>query len=344
MVDTRFHHPVAPLALAELLTLGGHGDLTPGSGAGEALIQGANELHIASEHEIVFAASAGYRKALQSTRAAAVIVIPALAGDVPPGCLAVQSEKAHEVFVDLLHVLFPSDTKQVIEGYVEAGDGGALIEEGVVRGPGVVIGRNAEIGRGTVIGANSVIGAGVTIGRNCVIGPHCSIECAHLGDGVVLQAGVRIGTEGFGFLDPARRNRKIPQLGRVIIQDRVEIGANSAIDRGALGDTSIGEGTKIDNLVQIAHNCVIGRNCVISGNAGLAGSTVLEDSVVIAGGVGISGHLTVGRGTVVYGASVVSKSCPPGSRLAGYPAQDIKVWRREVVRNRLMAKGAKDDV
>ena len=116
-----------------------------------------------------------------------------------------------------------------------------------------------------------MIGAGVTIGRNCIIGTNCSIECAHLGNNVVLHAGARIGTEGFGWLDHGRTNRKIPQLGRVIMQDRVEIGANSTVDRGALGDTVIGEGTKIDNLVQIGHNCRIGRNCLIGRHVGACG-------------------------------------------------------------------------
>ena len=134
-----------------------------------------------------------------------------------------------------------------------------------------------------MIGANTVIGAGVAIGRDCVIGANCSIDCAYLGNRVVLHPGARIGTEGFGWLDFTRSNRKIPQLGRVILQDDVEVGANSTIDRGALGDTVIGEGTKIDNLVQIGHNCRIGRNCLLAAFVGLSGSTIVEDGVMIMG-------------------------------------------------------------
>jgi UDP-3-O-[3-hydroxymyristoyl] glucosamine N-acyltransferase len=202
----------------------------------------------------------------------------------------------------------------------------------------VVLGPGVEIGRGTVIGANAVIGAGVTIGRNCVIGSNVSIECAHIGNNVVLHAGARIGSEGFGWLDQGRSNRKIPQLGRVILQDRVEIGANSAVDRGALGDTVVGEGTKIDNLVQVGHNCRIGRNCLVAGMSGLAGSTVLEDSVMLGARATTSGHLTIGRGSILAAGSAITKSFPAGSRLAGFPAQDIKNWRREVATIRRLSR------
>jgi UDP-3-O-[3-hydroxymyristoyl] glucosamine N-acyltransferase len=155
----------------------------------------------------------------------------------------------------------------------------------------------------------------------------------------VLHAGVRVGCEGFGWLDFGKSNRKIPQLGRVIIQDGAEIGANSTIDRGALGDTVIGEGTKIDNLVQIGHNCRIGRYCLIAAQSGLSGSTVLEDGVLMGGGSGTGGHLTIGAGSVVYGRAGVSKSWPAGSKLFGAPARDIKEYWREAAMLRRMSKG-----
>jgi UDP-3-O-[3-hydroxymyristoyl] glucosamine N-acyltransferase len=215
-----------------------------------------------------------------------------------------------------------------------------VVEEGVVLGPNVVLGEGVEIGRGTTIGANTVIGPGVAIGRNCIIASNVTIDCAFLGSNVVVHPGARIGTEGFGWLDHARSNRKIPQLGRVIVQDDVEIGANSTIDRGALGDTVIGEGTKIDNLVQIGHNCRIGRYCLIAAQSGLSGSTVLEDGVLMAGGTGTGGHLTIGAGSVVYGRAGVSKSWPAGSKLFGAPARDIKeYWRETAMLRRLMNKG-----
>jgi UDP-3-O-[3-hydroxymyristoyl] glucosamine N-acyltransferase len=215
-----------------------------------------------------------------------------------------------------------------------------LIESDVRIGANVVIGPNVEIGRGTVIGPNTVIGAGVCIGRNCTIASNCTIECAYLGNGVVLHPGVRIGAEGFGWLDQGRSNRKIPQLGRVILQDRVEIGANSTVDRGALGDTVIGEGTKIDNLVQIGHNCHIGRNCLIAATAALGGSTTVEDSVLMAGGAGSTGHETIGARSIVYARAVITKDVAPGSRVGGYPAQDQLQWKREQAAIRRLARGA----
>jgi UDP-3-O-[3-hydroxymyristoyl] glucosamine N-acyltransferase len=211
----------------------------------------------------------------------------------------------------------------------------------VTLGTNVVVGPGVEIGRGTVIGANTVIGAGVTIGRNCVVAANTTIDCAHIGNDVVLHSGVRIGTEGFGWLDFGHSNRKIPQLGRVIIQDRVEIGANSTIDRGALGDTVIGEGTKVDNLVQIGHNCRIGRYCLIAAMTGLSGSTIVGDGVLMGGGVGTSGHLSIGDGSVIHGRAAVTKDWPAGSKLAGAPAQDIRDFWRELAVMRKLSKGEK---
>jgi UDP-3-O-[3-hydroxymyristoyl] glucosamine N-acyltransferase len=247
----------------------------------------------------------------------------------------------HLAFVGLLDQLYPQNTRGTVTALLGPYDALPFTENDVRLGPGVVLGPGVEIGRGTVIGPNTVIGAGVTIGRNATIGSNCSVECAYLGNGVVLHAGARIGSEGFGWLDHGRSNRKIPQLGRVIVQDRVEIGANSTVDRGALGDTVIGEGTKIDNLVQIGHNCRIGRNCLLAGMAGLAGSTVLEDSVMIGAAAITTGHLTIGAGSIVLARAVVTKDVKRGGRVGGYPAQDVYAWRRETATLRLMSKGNK---
>jgi UDP-3-O-[3-hydroxymyristoyl] glucosamine N-acyltransferase len=268
-----------------------------------------------------------------------VIVSSALRDAVPDSAIAIVAERPHDVFTDLLNEMFPGDTRAVVAAGSIAREVEPLIEENVLIGANVVLGSGVEIGRGTVIGPNTVIGAGVTIGRNGIIGSNVSIDCAHLGNNVVLHAGVRIGTEGFGWLEFGRNNRKVPQLGRVIIQDSVEIGANSTIDRGALGDTMIGEGTKIDNLVQIGHNCRIGRHCLIAATTGLSGSTILGDGVLLGGGVGTSGHLSIGAGTTVYGRAAVTKDWPAGSKLAGAPAQDIRDFWKELAMLRRLSKG-----
>lgn len=341
MVDIRFHPSAAPLLLSALLGARVTPHQLDDARALALFISGADELDVAGPSHIALAAHEGYRAALEATAAGAVVVHPKLGDAVPPGAVRIISDRPQDLFVDILEQIYPGAGRAAAAAQGNGGIDAPLLEEGVSFGTNVVVGPGVEIGRGTIIGPNTVIGAGVTIGRNCVVGPNVSIECAHIGSNVVLHAGARIGTEGFGWLEQGRGNRKIPQLGRVIIQDRVEIGANSTIDRGALGDTVIGEATKIDNLVQIGHNCRIGRYCLIAAQSGLSGSTVVEDGVLMGGGSGTGGHLTIGMGSVVYGRAGVSKSWPPGSRLFGAPARDVKEYWREAATLRRLSKGDK---
>lgn len=339
MIDNRFHECTGPVRLSDLLTSSGHHDLAATLST-DPLIQGASDLSDAGADAISFAASKAYSDQLSASGAGVVLVTADLTQAVAKGTLAVICENPYDVFVDVLNVLYPNDSAAVIQASIRS-EPAPLIEPGVTIGAGVAIGAGAQIGSGTVIGANTTIGAGVAIGRNCVIGPNVSIECAYLGNEVVLQPGVVIGAEGFGFQLRADRHRKIPQLGRVIIQDRVELGANTTVDRGTLGDTVIGEGSKIDNLVQIGHNCRIGRNCVISGMCGLSGSTILEDGVVMGGNVGSAGHLRIGANSRILARSGITHSFPAGSNIAGAPAQDVRMWKREVAAIRRLTKGDK---
>jgi UDP-3-O-[3-hydroxymyristoyl] glucosamine N-acyltransferase len=340
MVDTRFHRFAGPTTIGSLLATLNRSDLLADTTPPDLAIAGAAELDLAGTAELALAAHTDYVSQLQVTSAAAVIVLPSLLEHVPRTSVPIITDKPHHLFADILDLLYPDSTRAIIASSRD--DLGApVLERDVTIGSNVVVGTGVEIGRGTVIGANTVIGAGVTIGRNCIIAANTTIDCAHIGNAVVIHSGVRIGTEGFGWLDFGRSNRKVPQLGRVIIQDRVEIGANSTIDRGALGDTLVGEGSKIDNLVQIGHNCRIGRNCLIAAMSGLSGTTVLEDGVLLGGGVGTSGHLTIGAGSVVHGRAAVTKDWPAGSKLAGAPAQDIRDFWRELATTRKLAKGDK---
>lgn len=219
----------------------------------------------------------------------------------------------------------------------------AKLEHRVTVESGVVIGEHVEIGEGTLIGANAVIGAGCKIGRNCVVGPNASVLHAFIGNRVIIHGGVRIGQDGFGYVPGEKGLEKMPHLGRVIIQDDVEIGANTAIDRGALDDTVIGEGTKIDNLVQIAHNVRIGRHCIITGHCGLSGSVTLGDRVMLGGRTGIADHIKVGDGAQIAAASGVMNDIPAGERWGGVPAQPLKDLFREVaiIRNLVREKREK---
>jgi UDP-3-O-[3-hydroxymyristoyl] glucosamine N-acyltransferase len=207
----------------------------------------------------------------------------------------------------------------------------ARLEDQVVVDPGAVIGPRAEIGTGTTIGANAVIGPDVRIGRNCSIGPNASVLYALIGDRVILHAGVKIGQDGFGFAVGKDAHEKVPQIGRVIIQDNVEIGANTTIDRGALLDTVIGEGTKIDNLVQVGHNVTIGRHCMIVAQTGISGSTTLGDFVLLGGQVGIAGHLDIGSGAAIAAQSGVVRDVAQNSRMAGTPARPIRAYLRDKI-------------
>jgi UDP-3-O-[3-hydroxymyristoyl] glucosamine N-acyltransferase len=221
----------------------------------------------------------------------------------------------------------------------------AHLGQGVVTGAGVVIGPAAEIGEGSRIGAGSVIAPGVAIGRGCEIGANVTISHAYIGDGVTILPGVQIGQPGFGFASSEKGHVKVPQLGRVIIQDRVEIGAGSTIDRGALGDTVIGEGTKLDNLVQVGHNVHIGRHCVIVSQVGIAGSTVIEDFAVLGGQVGIADHVHIGPGArlAARSAMVSGQTLPGGQDYGGVPAKPVREWMREVVAVNALARRKKQD-
>ena len=220
----------------------------------------------------------------------------------------------------------------------------ARLEPDVRLAPGVVIGPGVEIGAGAQIGACAVIGRGVAIGRDCQIGSHVSIGFAVLGDRVLVLPGAQIGQPGFGFASSSAGHEKIPQIGRVIVQDDVEIGACTTIDRGALGDTVIGEGTKIDNLVQIGHNNHFGRHCMIVAQAGISGSCELGDFVVLGGQTGLSDHVRLGdHARLAARGAATPGDYAGGQDYGGVPLRPMKVWRREVAAVALLAKRRKRD-
>ncbi|HEY5226740.1 MAG TPA: UDP-3-O-(3-hydroxymyristoyl)glucosamine N-acyltransferase, partial [Methylovirgula sp.] len=219
----------------------------------------------------------------------------------------------------------------------------ARLEADVMVDPGAVIGPGAEIGSGSIIGPNAVIGAWVRIGRDCFVGAGAKIAHALIGNRVLVHAGAAIGQDGFGFAVGRRGHMKMPQVGRVIIQDDVEIGANTTIDRGMMGDTVIGEGTKIDNLVQIAHNVRIGRHCLIVAQTGISGSTELGDFVSVGGQAGFAGHLRVGSGAQIAGQAGVIADVAPKARLGGTPARAFRDWLRAHVVLERLVKGSPRD-
>jgi UDP-3-O-[3-hydroxymyristoyl] glucosamine N-acyltransferase len=309
------------------------------------LVSDIRPLDEASSGHLSFLDNRKYVAQLDATRASAVLIAPAHLSRVPLGITPLVLKAPYRGFAQALALFYPEAMRPktcMSEAGAPLVHPTARIEPGVRIEPGAVIGREAWIGEGTTIAAGAVIGYRVTIGRQSYIGPCASILHALVGDRVIVHSGVRIGQDGFGFAMGAGGHLKVPQIGRVIIQNDVEIGANSAIDRGALKDTIIGEGTKIDNLVQIGHNAVLGRHCVIVGQVGIAGSAVLGDYVVVGGQGGVAGHITVGTGAQIAGASHAKDSVPAGARMVGTPAKPLREWAREQNALKRLAAGSTD--
>jgi UDP-3-O-[3-hydroxymyristoyl] glucosamine N-acyltransferase len=288
----------------------------------------------ASPHDLAFFDNRKFAAAAVATHAGVCLTTTALAGDLPPNVAVLTVRDPYRAFVAVSRELFPqalrpSSLSAPGEFSGAHVDKRARMEDGVSVDPGAVIGPDVEIGSGSIIGANAVIGAGVKIGRDSSIGANATISEALIGDRVIIHPGCKIGQDGFGFV-MGKSHLKVPQVGRVIIQDDVEIGAGTTIDRGAIRDTVIGEGTKIDNLVQVGHNVCIGRHCILVALTGISGSATLEDFVVLGARVGVGNGLTIGEGAQVAAISNVHGDVPAGARWGGSPAKPIKLWFREM--------------
>jgi UDP-3-O-[3-hydroxymyristoyl] glucosamine N-acyltransferase len=313
-------------------------------------ISAALPVETAGPADIAYMDNAKYAAALASTRALACFVSPRFADKVPAGTIALVTPTPYHAFAAVLSAFFPTALRPAAitgrSGVSAAAhvDTTAVIEADVTIEPGAVIGAGVRIGSGTIIGPGAVIAPSVVIGMNCVIGASSTIQCALIGNRVIVHPGVRIGQDGFGFAMGPGGHVKVPQIGRVIIHDDVEIGANTCIDRGASRDTVIGQGTKIDNLVQIGHNVVIGRHCVIVSQVGISGSTTLEDYAVLGGQVGLAGHITIGMGAQVAAQSGVMQDVPRGTKYGGAPARPARQWLKETaVLTRMAARYGKSN-
>ena len=328
-----FFNIAGPFSLRELLE---KTDSRPGPNVDTGLeICDVRSLDEAGAGHISFFKNSKYLKSFEETHAAACFVAEKYSERAPEGVAALVSDEPYRSFALSLAMFYPEALCPRPIGtthgaFVEGIHPSAEIEENVTVEPGAVIGPEARIGKGTIVAAGAVIGYRVCIGRKCYIGPNSNIIHTLLGDRVILHAGVCVGQDGFGFALSRDGHLKVPQIGRVIIQDNVDIGANCAIDRGTLKDTIIGEGTRIDNMVQIGHNVVIGRHCVIVAQGAIAGSAELGDGVVLGGQVAIAGHIKIGSGAQIAAASGVRNDVPPGARWGGTPAKPMLEWAREI--------------
>jgi UDP-3-O-[3-hydroxymyristoyl] glucosamine N-acyltransferase len=337
MADPRFFKVAGPFTVAEIAVRTGAS--VAGAEAPDRVLRDVAPLQTAAADQLTFFDNRKYLDAFRQSRAGAVLVHPSLAGEAPADLCLLVTERPYRAYAVAAQAFYPEPPPVAWRSPVAAVDASAKIGEGCRIEPYAVIGAGAEIGRRCVIGAGSVIGPGSILGDDVRVGAHVTVSHAVIGARVRLYPGARIGQDGFGFSADADGFVKVPQLGRVIVGDDVEVGANVTIDRGAGPDTVIGAGTMIDNLVQIGHNVQVGRNCILVAQSGISGSTRLGDFVMIGGQAGLVGHLEIGSGARIGAKAGVPNDVAAGETVLGSPAVPIRQHHRQVATlKRLAAK------
>ena len=292
-------------------------------------IHGLESLSNATIKDITFLNSQKYKNFSLKTKAAACITTLNLAKFLPEECIKLNVKnvlfavtQASKMFYPNADVDLPDET---LQDFVKL----KKLYPGVKWGKNVLIGNNVKIGKNSYIGSNSLIESNVSLGDNCLIGSFVTIKNSLISNNVHIQDGCKIGVKGFGFIPNKKKNIRTPHIGRVILEEGVEIGANSTIDRGSLSDTIIGKNTFLDNQVHVAHNVKIGKNCMIAGQVGFAGSCTLGDDVVVGGQAGISGHLKIGNNVKIGGGSGVINDIGDNEQVMGYPAVPLREFIKQ---------------
>jgi len=346
MSDPRFFEKSGPFSLIEIANLI-NGDLSCENES--ILIDDISSLKFARDNEITFFQDLSYKDDLAKTKARVCLIKKEHKGYAPENVDLIFSSNPYMDFTLISqhfypNEIFPKSTSSFKKSLSNNSiDHSAVIDPTSIIEEGAVIGANVVIEKNSTISSNTVIGKGVEIGSNSFIGSNVTITHSIIGNNIIIHQGTSIGQDGFGFAMSHDGHKKIPQVGRVLIKDNVEIGANCSIDRGSIQDTVIKKGTKIDNMVHIAHNCIIGENCIIAGMVGLAGSTTLEDFVIMGAKSGAVGHITIGKGSQIAAKAGVSKTLPPGKTWAGFPIREMDLWKKDLSSIRKLSKGRKND-
>ena len=336
MADARFYTASGPLTLAQMAEIAGA--TIGGGGDPKRRFTDVAALETAGADDVSFLDNRKYVGTLAQSRAGACIIRPELADRAPAGMALLLTATPYKGYARVAQAFYPEPPGSGRIDRRAAVDETAKLGARVSVAANAVIGARAEIGADCVIGPNVVIGDGVVIGADTRIGAGASLSHCIVGDHVSIYPGVRIGQEGFGFAPDPAGHIKVPQLGRVLVGDGCEIGANTTIDRGSASDTVIGPGCMIDNLVQIGHNVRLGRGCVVVAQVGISGSTRLDDFVVVGGQGGLAGHLHIGQGAQIAAQSGVHRDVAPGEIVGGYPAVPISEWRRQAAILKRLAK------
>ncbi|MCH2546342.1 MAG: UDP-3-O-(3-hydroxymyristoyl)glucosamine N-acyltransferase [Alphaproteobacteria bacterium] len=339
MADPRFFRNAGPHRLGDIARLTS-AELSNGADA-NASFSSVAPLDTATREDISFLDNPKYIETFVQSHAGACFVHPKHMAKAPQTMALLVSENPYLCFAQTATLFFPAPVSCAEISSSASIDTTATIGEGCEIGAGAYIGKHVLLGKNCVIAPNAVIANGVTIGDHTRVGANTSITHAVIGAHVIIHSGVNIGQDGFGFAKSPTGAIKVPQLGRVIVENYVEIGAGSCIDRGAGPDTIIGAGSKIDNLVQIGHNVKMGRSAILVSQVGVSGSTEIGDGATLAGQVGVAGHIRIGHGATVAAKAGVSNNIPDGAIYGGFPAIPIMDWRRQVAAvSRLIKKRA----
>lgn len=338
--DARFFARTGPHTLFAVSDAAG---VAVTSGRPDLLLHGIAPLQAAGPHEVTFLDNRRYASVLGGTRAGAVIVHPDLAEKVPDGTAAIVTPEPYLAWARVAALFHPPPpARPGIHASAVIGEGATVAPDAEV-GPNAVVGAGCRIGARCRIGPCAVLGDAVELGPDCRIGACASVSHAILGARVYIYPGARIGQEGFGFATGPQGFVSVPQLGRVLLEDDVEVGANATVDRGSAQDTVIGAGSRLDNLVQIGHNVRLGRCCVVVAQAGISGSTTLGDFAVIAAQAGLTGHLSIGSRARIGAQAGVMSDVSAGADVVGSPAQPVREFFRQVaVLRRLARRPGKD--